>query len=84
MAGFDGIPPARQSRPRLTTVDVPSVELGRRAVDMLLATGRDGQLPPSEVLPVQLIVGESTPPRPVKGLGRGAPETVSTRPGGAA
>ena len=32
LVGFDGIPAARQSRPRLTTVDVPSVEIGRRAV----------------------------------------------------
>ncbi len=72
IAGFDGILPAHQSRPRLTTVDVPSVELGRRAVEMLLATGRDGRLPSSEVLPVRLVVGESTPPR----RARSAPEIV--------
>jgi DNA-binding LacI/PurR family transcriptional regulator len=61
LVGFDGIPPARQSRPRLTTVDVPSVDIGRRAVEMLLAA-RDGEPVPSQVVPVRLIVGESTPP----------------------
>lgn len=62
LIGFDGIPAARQSRPRLTTVDVPSVELGRRAVEMLLASVRDGSPAASQVVPVHLIVGESTPP----------------------
>jgi DNA-binding LacI/PurR family transcriptional regulator len=62
LVGFDGIPAARQSRPRLTTVDVPSVELGRRTVEMLLASIRDGSPAASEVVPVELIVGESTPP----------------------
>ena len=61
LMGFDGIPSARQTRPRLTTVDVPSVEIGRRAVEMLVSARRDGALPPSEVMPVRLIVGESTP-----------------------
>ncbi|HEX7347266.1 MAG TPA: LacI family DNA-binding transcriptional regulator [Candidatus Limnocylindrales bacterium] len=59
--GFDGIPAARQSRPRLTTVDVPSVEIGRRAVEMLVDSTREGKPRPSEVLPVRLIVGETTP-----------------------
>jgi LacI family transcriptional regulator len=59
--GFDGIPAARQSRPRLTTVDVPSVEIGRRAVEMLVDATREGKPRPSEVLPVRLIVGETTP-----------------------
>ena len=62
LVGFDGIPAARQSRPRLTTVDVPSVELGRRAVDMLRASIRDGSPAASQIVPVELIVGESTPP----------------------
>lgn len=61
LVGFDGIPAARQSRPRLTTVDVPSVEIGRRAVEMLVETIREGTPPPSEVLPVRLIIGETTP-----------------------
>ena len=75
MVGFDGIPAARQSRPRLTTVDVPSVELGRRAVDMLLASIRDGSPAVSQIVPVELIVGESTP-----AIGRATP-SVSRRVG---
>ena len=61
LVGFDGIPAARQSRPRLTTVAVPSVEIGRRAVEMLVSSRRDGVPVPSEIMPVRLIVGESTP-----------------------
>jgi LacI family transcriptional regulator len=64
VTGFDGITPALQSRPRLTTVAAPSVEIGRRAVEMLLAAHLDGAMRTSEVLPVQLVVGESTPVRP--------------------
>lgn len=63
VTGFDGITPALQSRPRLTTVAAPSVEVGRRAFEMLMASGRDGRMPVSEVLPVRLVIGESTPPR---------------------
>ena len=63
VVGFDGIPAARQSWPRLTTVEVPSVEVGRHAVEMLIASVRDGRMPASEVLPVSLVIGDSTPPR---------------------
>jgi LacI family transcriptional regulator len=82
IVGFDGIPAARESRPRLTTVDVPSVELGRRAAEMLMIAGRDGgRLPPSEILPVHLIVGESTPRR-TAGERRQAPRVaVASRRG---
>ena len=63
VAGFDGITAALQSRPRLTTVAVPSVQVGRRAVEMLTAGLLDGGMPNSEVLPVALVVGDSTPGR---------------------
>ena len=63
VVGFDGIALSGQSRPRLTTVAVPSSELGRRAVEMLLASARDGSMPASEVLPVRLLERESTPER---------------------
>ena len=62
LMGFDGIPAARQSRPRLTTVEVPSVAIGRQAVEMLLSAAKDGEPAPSQVVPVRLVVGESTPP----------------------
>jgi DNA-binding LacI/PurR family transcriptional regulator len=71
VTGFDGIIPALQSRPRLTTVAVPSIDVGRRAVEMLSIGLRDGSMPASELLPVSLVVGESTPARhaPVDGTG---------------
>lgn len=81
LVGFDGIPAARQSRPRLTTVNVPSVEVGRRAVEMLMASVREGRMPVSEVLPVDLVIGDSTPPRTPRIGGRGTPETVADGPG---
>jgi DNA-binding LacI/PurR family transcriptional regulator len=63
VVGFDGIALSRRSRPRLTTVAVPSMELGRRAVGMLVAALRDGSAPPSEVMAVRLVIGETTPQR---------------------
>ena len=81
VVGFDGIPAARQSWPRLTTVDVPSVEVGRHAVEMLIASVRDGRMPASEVLPVSLVIGDSTPPRAPRVRSRGTRATVATAPG---
>jgi DNA-binding LacI/PurR family transcriptional regulator len=82
LAGFDGIPAARQSSPRLTTVDVPSVEVGRRAVEMLMASVRDGRMPVSEMLPVRLVVGESTPPLASLVDQHATPEIVAVAPPG--
>jgi len=55
VVGFDDIPHAQQSFPPLTTVRVPLVDLGRRAVDLVLRLieGDDGV--ESETLPVELI-----------------------------
>ena len=71
LTGFDGITAALQSRPRLTTVAVPSVEVGRRAVEMLTAGLHNGTMPSSEVLPVALVVGDSTPRRTADAEPRG-------------
>ena len=76
VAGFDGIAQAGRSHPRLTTVAVPSVDLGRRAVEMLVASARDGSMPASEVLPVRLIVGESTPARDIVSTAPRPPDAV--------
>jgi DNA-binding LacI/PurR family transcriptional regulator len=81
VVGFDGIPAARQSWPRLTTVVVPSMAVGRRAVEMLMSSVRDGRIPVSEVLPVSLVIGDSTPPRAPRIVDRGTPETVATGQG---
>jgi LacI family transcriptional regulator len=60
IVGFDDIPFAGIANPRLTTVAQPSEEIGRKAVFMLLSGLRSGELPPSIVLPVRLIVRESS------------------------
>jgi DNA-binding LacI/PurR family transcriptional regulator len=60
IVGFDDIPFAGISNPRLTTVAQPSEEVGRRAFAMLLVGIKTGELPPSIVLPVRLIVRESS------------------------
>jgi DNA-binding LacI/PurR family transcriptional regulator len=77
VVGFDGIGQAAQSRPRLTTVAVPWAELGRKAVEMLVASARDGLMPASQVLPVSLVVRDSTPPRPALRRPRQKPRAVA-------
>ena len=62
IVGFDGIPFAQLSNPRLTTVAAPSAEVGRLAAAMLVTALADGDLPGGVVLPVGLVVGESTQP----------------------
>jgi LacI family transcriptional regulator len=81
VTGFDGIPAAHQSWPRLTTVEVPSVEVGRRAVEMLMASTREGRMPASEVMPVRFVVGDSTPPRTSQIAGRPVSAVASASPG---
>ena len=63
LIGFDGIPFAALSRPRLTTIMTPMFEMGRLAADMLVDAIEDGEVGPSVVLPVELSIGETTPRR---------------------
>jgi LacI family transcriptional regulator len=61
--GFDDIPQAAISNPRLTTVSVPHADIGMRAVEDLIE-GRSGSLPLSTRFSARLVVRES--------LGRGS------------
>lgn len=61
IVGFDDIPFARISNPRLTTVSQQSDDLGRVSVDFLLATLQLGKLPKSQHMPVALVIRETTP-----------------------
>jgi DNA-binding LacI/PurR family transcriptional regulator len=63
IVGFDGIPFAEFSNPRLTTVSSPLAELGRLAASSLIGAIQTGRLPEAIVLPVELIVRESTQAR---------------------
>ena len=77
LMGFDGIPSAHRSRPRLTTVDVPSVEIGRRAVEMLLTAARGRRTSTvARSCRYDLVVGESTPRVP--SAGRDCPRSRGT------
>jgi DNA-binding LacI/PurR family transcriptional regulator len=64
VVGFDDIPFARISNPRLTTVSQRADDLGRTSVDLLLSTIERGRLPVSQLMPVALVVRETTPGLP--------------------
>jgi DNA-binding LacI/PurR family transcriptional regulator len=57
VVGFDGVPEGEVSEPPLTTIAQPMAEMGRRAVETILAF--DGTIR-RETLDVELIVREST------------------------
>ncbi|HEY4611066.1 MAG TPA: substrate-binding domain-containing protein, partial [Ilumatobacteraceae bacterium] len=61
IVGFDDIPFARISNPRLTTVSQRADDLGRFSVTVLLAAVDRGKLPPTQSMPVNLVVRETTP-----------------------
>jgi LacI family transcriptional regulator len=65
VVGFDDIPFARISNPRLTTVSQRADDLGRTSVGYLLSTIERGELPPTQLMPVALVIRETTP-GPVK------------------
>jgi LacI family transcriptional regulator len=61
VVGFDDTPFARIANPRLTTVSQRSDDLGRVSVDFLLTTIERGRLPISQLMPVTLVIRETTP-----------------------
>ena len=67
IVGFDGIPFAAISNPRLTTVAVPSAEMGRVAAASLVQAIHDGALPDGVMLSVDLVIRESTRSVPTDG-----------------
>lgn len=60
VVGFDGIPFAAVSNPRLTTVLTPTAELGQLAARALVGAITTGERVEGVVLPVELAVREST------------------------
>jgi LacI family xylobiose transport system transcriptional regulator len=62
IVGFDDIPAASWTTPRLTTVHQPIREKGRRAAHRLISAIRSGpdHRPVVEVLPTRLVVRESS------------------------
>lgn len=57
VTGFDDVPLARYLQPALTSVHVPTMEMGREAVAALLTPG--GPSPDSRTLPARLVVRQS-------------------------
>lgn len=61
IVGFDNIPYAEFWHPSITTVSQPADEIGKRAVDMLVAMIEGQELTlESKILPTQLIVRDSS------------------------
>ena len=60
VTGFDGIEPTELSRPRLTTVRQPMLDLGRAAVELLRERMADPtRAPRAELLAVEVLLRES-------------------------
>jgi LacI family transcriptional regulator len=72
IVGFDGIPFAAISNPRLTTVATPAGEMGRLAAASLIRSIQVGARLESILLPPELIIRESTRtlPSPARRAGR--------------
>jgi DNA-binding LacI/PurR family transcriptional regulator len=57
--GFDDIDMAAYTMPQLTTIHQPRFELGKRAMQMMLAL-LNGQKPENQLLPCELVVRQTT------------------------
>jgi LacI family transcriptional regulator, galactose operon repressor len=62
VVGIDDIPLSRLTRPKLTTVSMPSAAAGRAAVDLLLAVEDDRDATAQVRLRTELVVRDSTGP----------------------
>jgi LacI family transcriptional regulator len=65
VAGFDDIPTLRDVRPALTTVRLPLVEIGRRALELALDRPPPGEETEPEMVAVtgEVVIRDSTPRR---------------------
>ncbi|MFJ3486023.1 LacI family DNA-binding transcriptional regulator [Pseudomonas sp. NPDC090202] len=64
IVGCDNLPLTAQVSPGLTTVRLPTYELGQRTAATLMRWIRSGQVPDSDYLPIELIVrGTTAAPR---------------------
>jgi LacI family transcriptional regulator len=62
VVGFDDTPIARYVRPTLTTVAIPTYEMGRAAMRLLLAQFEGRGEPGLETMPTRLVVRDSSRP----------------------
>jgi LacI family transcriptional regulator len=91
VVGFDGIPEAAEFTPSLTTIRQPLQEIGRLAVQELVASfvTETGPVARTITLPTELVLGDSAPMPMVAGpagatgagaTGAGATGASATRP----
>lgn len=64
IVGFDDLAPARQASPALTTIRVPTTQMGEAAADFILAA-LAGESPPAVEIPFRLVIRASTGPPPI-------------------
>ena len=62
VVGFDDTPIARYVRPTLTTVAIPTYEMGLAAVRLLLSQLEGDGVPELETMPTRLVIRDSTAP----------------------
>jgi len=67
VTGFDGIPFAAISNPRLTTIVQPAEKLGEMAGEMLCEAIKSGNAPSDVICPVKLAIRESSRPNGMSG-----------------
>jgi DNA-binding LacI/PurR family transcriptional regulator len=60
LVGFDGLPAMNRPALRLTTVRAPWAEVARTAVGLLAAQCEGKEVPQRTILPVELVVGDTT------------------------
>ncbi len=70
--GFDDLAAARQATPALTTIRVPTTQMGEAAADFVIAALAGGN-PPALEIPFKLVIRASTGPAPGKPGGPTAP-----------
>jgi DNA-binding LacI/PurR family transcriptional regulator len=60
IVGFDGLSPMDRPALRLTTIQAPWLEVSCTAVKLLVAHLEEGEVPQETILPVELVVGDTT------------------------
>lgn len=73
VTGFDDIELAGEISPALTTIHIPTAEIGRRAAERLLARLEGRKVKRGEELPVDLVIRESSGPPPGPANGKRTP-----------
>lgn len=78
LVGCDNLPVSSQIPPGLTTILLPTYELGQRAAEAVLHWLATEEVPPSQCLPIEIVVrGTSAPPAEIQKGEASRPQHVS-------